>query len=126
MRAGLEKLQAEKAKEIEDRGATLRERQQAFERNASILTETAREQRLRDLERFELDVKRFIEDAQAELMGARRQAEGAFLAKLGPVVEAVAKKRELHLVLNQDTGIVIWGVPEVDITSEVVAELGTR
>jgi Skp family chaperone for outer membrane proteins len=42
------------------------------------------------------------------------------------VVAAVAEKRALHLVLNEDTGIVVWGVPELDITSEVVAELGAR
>lgn len=62
-----------------------------------------------------------MEDAQARFLGVRRDLENAFLATLGPVVNSVAKKRALLFVLNQDSGVLAWADPSLDITTDVVA-----
>jgi hypothetical protein len=92
-------------------------------RSTPILSENARAQREKELQKFEIDVQRFIEDAQAALLGARQNAKTTFLAKLQPAIEAVARKRELHVVLNQDAGVLLWGDAAFDITADVVAQL---
>jgi outer membrane protein len=122
-RAEFEKLQAEKSRAIEQKHETLRAQQLAYETSATVMTEAARSQRQKELQKFQIDVERFIEVAQAELTGARRELEGAFLAKLRPAVEQVAKVKGLQLVLNADTGAVVWGQPSLDITPDVVKEL---
>ena len=48
------------------------------------MSKTAVGQRTKELEKFRLDTQRFIQDAQAELMGVRRDAESAFLVNRAP------------------------------------------
>jgi outer membrane protein len=122
-RAELEKLQAEKSRAIDQKNEALRAQQAAYESGATIMTDAARSQRQKELQKFQIDVERFIEVAQTELTGARRELEGAFLAKLRPAVEQVAKVKGLQLVLNADTGVLVWGQPSLDITPDVVKEL---
>jgi outer membrane protein len=122
-RAEFEKLEASTTRAIEQRSEALRAQQMAFERSAMILSEAARSQREKELRKFEIDVQRFIEVAQTELTGARRDLESVFLAKLRPAVEQVAKAKGLQLVLNVDTGTLVWGLPSLDITADVVREL---
>jgi outer membrane protein len=124
-RAEFEKLQAEKSRSIDQKNEALRAQQAAYETGATIMSDAARSQRQKELQKFQIDVERFIEVAQAELTGARRELEGAFLAKLRPAVEQVAKVKGLQLVLNADTGVLVWGEPSLDITPDVVKELST-
>jgi Skp family chaperone for outer membrane proteins len=69
---------------------------------------------------FQIDLQRFVEDAQAEFLGVRGDLENAFLAKFGPAVDSIAKKRGLLFVLNQDSGVLAWADPTLDITTDVV------
>jgi Skp family chaperone for outer membrane proteins len=94
--------------------------QDALQRTASVLGETARRQRELEVERFSIDVQRFVEDAKAEFLGVQRDLENAFLFKVRPALEAVAKNRGLHLVFNEDAGMFAWVNPTLDITAEVV------
>jgi len=112
--------QAEKAKEISARNAKLKELQDTLQRTASVLDETARRQRELEVERFSIDVQRFVEDAKAEFLGVQRDLENAFLFKVRPALDAVAKNRGLHLVFNEDAGMFAWVSPTLDITAEVV------
>ena len=63
---------------------------------SSVLSADARARQTREVERFRVDVQRFIEQAQAELVGAQREIESAFLARLRPAVEQVAKAKQLQ------------------------------
>jgi hypothetical protein len=62
----------------------------------------------------------FIEDAQAELMGVRRDAESAFLVKLRPAIERVVKDNAIQLLFNFDSGVLAWGEPSLDVTNQIV------
>ena len=116
-------LQEEKARAVEERRRRIQERQEELKGAAAVLSDAARSERVTELERFELDVQRFIEDAQAELMGVQRDLETAFLGRLAPAVGAVATARGLHLVVNLDTDTVAWAAESLDITAEVVRHL---
>lgn len=118
--AKLASWQAEKAKEISARNARLKALQDAVQQNASVLGETALRQRELEVERFSLDVQRFIEDARAEFLGVQKDLENAFLFKVRPALDAVAKDKGLHLVFNEDAGVFAWVNPTLDITTDVV------
>src|SRR5687767_1755836 len=100
--AKLASLQAEKAKEISARNAKLKGLQDALQQSASVLGEAALRQRELEVERFSIDVQRFVEDAKAEFLGVQRELENAFLFKVRPALDAVARNRGLHLVFNED------------------------
>jgi Skp family chaperone for outer membrane proteins len=88
--ARLATLQNEKARAIDERNKALQAREQALERTSPLLSESVRTQRTSELEKLRIDVQRFIEDAQAELMGIRRDAETAFVMKLKPALARVS------------------------------------
>jgi Skp family chaperone for outer membrane proteins len=106
---------------VESRSARLKALQQGLAERATVLAESARREREQEIDRFQIDLKRFMEDAQARFLGVRRDLENAFLAKFGPAVDSVAKKRSLLFVLNQDSGVLAWADPRFDITPDVVA-----
>ena len=61
-----------------------------------------------------------MEDAQAEFLGVQRNLEKAFLATFGNAVITVAKKRGFLFVLNQDSGVLAYADPTLEITTDVV------
>ena len=119
--ARLASLQSETSREVEARNAKLKAMQQDLAQRATVLAENARREREQKIDRFQIDLQRFVEDAQAQFLGVRRNLENAFLAKLAPAVDSVAKKRGLLFVLNQDSGLLAWADPRLDITPDVVA-----
>jgi len=117
----LDALQSQKAREVDARNAKLKALQQELAQRATVLAESARREREQEIDRFQIDLKRFVEDAQAEFLGVQRGLENAFLAKLGPALDSVARKRGLLFVLNQDSGALAWADPSLDITPDIVA-----
>ena len=124
--ARLTALQNAKAREIDEKNKALQVQEQALERSSSLLSESARTQRTAEVQKLRIDVQRFIEDAQAELMGMERDAESAFVVKLKPALAKVAKDKGLQIVFNVDDGHVAWFDPSADITAEVVRQLALK
>ena len=125
-KAGIARLQAleeKQSREIAAKNKALQSQQQALEQSSSVLSADARARQTREVERFRVDVQRFIEEAQAELVGTQREIESACLAKLRPAVEQVAKTKQLQIVVNLDTESVIWADASLDITTDVVKQL---
>jgi outer membrane protein len=121
--ARLAALEEKHTREIAAKNKELQSREQALQETGAVLSEQARTQQSRELEKFRVDVQRFIQEAQADLLGAQRDIESAFVVRLRPVVEQVAKARGLQLVVNLDTDAVVWADSAVDITGEVVKQL---
>jgi outer membrane protein len=118
--ARLSALEADRAKAAQEKQAALQKLELSLEQSTAVLSEAARGQRAKELEKFRLDTQRFIEDAQAELMGVRRDAESAFLVKLRPAIERVVKDNGIQLLFNFDSGVLAWGDPSLDVTSEIL------
>ena len=118
--ARLNALESERAKETQDKNVAIEKMERTLQQGAAVLSETARDLRTKELERFRLNTQRFIEDAQAELMGVRRDAESAFLVKLRPAVERVIQDNAIQLLFNFDSGVLAWGEPSLDVTNQIV------
>lgn len=119
-------LQTQRTRELDARNQRLKALQDALQRNGSVLSPTVRQEREREIDRFQVDIQRFIQDAQTEFLGVRRQSEDAFLLKLRPALAAVAKERGLLFVINEDEGLIAWADPAADITPDVVSRLNPQ
>jgi Skp family chaperone for outer membrane proteins len=118
--ARLSSIQAEASRQLDAQNARLKALQNALAEGSSLLNDQARRQREQEIEKFQIDLERFVEDAQAEFLGVQRELETAFLAKLRPALDSVARDRGLLLVFNEDAGVVAWGDPALDITPDVI------
>jgi outer membrane protein len=124
--ARLTAFQNEKAREIDERNKALQSQEQAFEKSAPLLSEDARAQKSKEVQRFRLDVERFIQDAQEEFLGVQRDLETSFLSKFHPAVAKVAKEKGFQLIFNLDQPFVTWFGPLADITPDVVKQLAEQ
>jgi outer membrane protein len=124
--ARLSTLQDQKARAIEERNKALQVQEQEFEQSAALLSDSARAQRVTELQKFRVDVQRFIEDARAEFLRVQRDAENAFVIKLKPALAKVAQDKGLQMVLNADEGLIAWFNPSLDITSDVVKQIALK
>jgi len=118
--ARLTALESERAKAAQEKNLALEKMERTLQEGTSVLNEAARDVRAKELEKFRIDTQRFIEDAQAELMGVRREAESAFLVKLRPAIERVIKDNAIQLLFNFDSGVLAWGDPSLDVTDQIV------
>lgn len=118
--ARLTALEADRAKVAQDKEAALEKLERSLEQTTAVLSEAAHGVRAKELEKFRLDTQRFIEDARAELMGVRRDAESAFLVKLRPAIERVVKDNGIQLLFNFDSGVLAWGDPSLDVTGQIL------
>ena len=119
-------LQNERRRDLDARNQKLKALQDTLQRTGGVLSPSARQEREREIDRFQVDIQRFVQDAQAEFLGVRRQSESAFLVKLQPALAAVAKEKGLLLVVNEDEGLIAWADPVADITAEVVRRLSPQ
>ena len=125
-KAGLARLKAldeKRGREVEARTTELRKREEALKASLGMLSADGQIQRTREIDKFRLDVDRFIQDAQAEFLAVRREIEDAFLVRVRPILEQVAKDQKLDVILNADSPMLLWADRSVDITSEVVKHL---
>jgi len=116
-------LQAQRSRELDARNQKLKALQDSLQRNSAVLSAPIRQEREREIDRFQVDIQRFIQDAQAEFLGVRRQSESVFMVRLQPALAAVAKEKKLLFVVNEDQGLIAWADPVADITAEVIKRL---
>jgi Skp family chaperone for outer membrane proteins len=124
--ARLTTIQNSKTRAIDEKNRALRAQELALEQSSSLLSEDARTERTNEVQKLRIDVQRFIEDAQAELLGIQREAENAFVVKLKPALAKVAQDKGLQLILSVDDGQVAWFDPTLDLTSDVVKQLALK
>lgn len=113
-------LESERARTAQEKSLAIESMERSLQQSGSVLSESARDLRLKEIEKFRIDRQRFIEDAQAELMGVRRDAESAFLVKLRPAIERVVKDNAIQLLFNFDSGVLAWGDPSLDVTGQIL------
>ena len=118
--ARLTALETDRSKAAQEKEIALQQLERTLEQSTPMLSETARGQRAKEVEKFRLDTQRFIEDTQAELMGVRRDAESAFLVKLRPAIERVIKDNGIELLFNFDSGVLAWGDPSLDVSAQIL------
>lgn len=113
-------LQEQKTRELQEKNKALQSAQQKLEQGGSVLSDQARTQLQSDIERQQRDLQRFTEDAQQEVQSLAEQVEAEFNRKLTPVIDKVARSKQVHFVFNAQQSGLIWAEPGMDLTAEVI------
>jgi Skp family chaperone for outer membrane proteins len=87
------------------------------------MSEAARGQREKDIERQQRELERLQQDAQAELNDLQQDLQAEFQRKLLPVLEQIAKEKGLHFLFSGADAGLIWAEPGLDLTAEAVKRL---
>jgi len=116
VQALITKKQAEgaaKAKQLQDNQAKLQQ-------SGSLMNDVARAQLEKDIERQQVEVDRFQQDAQGEVTELQTELQGDFQQKLFPVLNQMLQEKGLHLLLSAADAGVIAADAGIDLTLEAI------
>jgi Skp family chaperone for outer membrane proteins len=118
----IQKKQTENA----DKAKLLQGNQQKLQTSGSVMNETARVQLEKEIEKQTKDAERFQQDAQAEINELQQEVQNDFVKKLQPIIEQVAKEKNLELLFNASESGIAWFTPGLDLTADVIKRLDAQ
>lgn len=118
--AKVKALNDKKVAELGEKNKSLQTAQQKLQQSVSVLSDSARGQLEKDIEKLQVEIQRYTQDAQAEVQELQQELQSDFQKKLVPVIHSVATERGLHIVFSQVDSGLVWADPGLDITSDVV------
>jgi len=123
--AKVQALNQQKVNELNEMNKALQAVQQKLEAGGSVLSVTAAAQLQKDIERRQIDIQRFTEDAQQDVTALQQQLQADFEQKLTPILAQIGQEKGLHFMFSvQDAGVV-WGDPALDITAEIITRFNS-
>jgi Skp family chaperone for outer membrane proteins len=121
--AKAEALRGQKVKELQDKQKQLQAAQDKLDKGATVLADSARAALQSDIDRLTKDIQRFTEDAQQEIETLTQQLQAQFEQLLLPVIDKVAKEKQVHFVFDAAQSGLVWADPGMDLTVDVIAAL---
>jgi Skp family chaperone for outer membrane proteins len=122
-RAANEKVKAlndQKVRELNERNKALQTAQQKLDQGGSVLNDAARAQLQQEIERQQRDLQRFTEDAQQDVQALQQQLQEEFQRKLNPIVDRVAREKQVHMVFSAADSGLVWADPTMDLTADII------
>ena len=118
--ARVQQLNQQKLTELNQKNQALQTAQQKLDSGASVLSESARGQLAKDIDRQQTEIQRFTDDAQKEVEEMQNELQAEFQQKLGPVIQQVAQEKKLEILFSALDAGIIWADAGLDLTSEVI------
>ena len=116
-------LQEQKLKELQDKNKQLQAAQDKLEKGASVLSDAARAGLQGEIEKLQRDIQRSTEDAQQEIQTLTQQLQQQFYALLTPVIDKVAKDKQVHFIFDAAQSGLVWADPGLNLTTDIVQAL---
>jgi Skp family chaperone for outer membrane proteins len=115
------------AQKKQTEGATkakaLQDNQTKLQTSGTVMSDAARSQLEKEIERQTVEGQRFEQDAQAELNELQQELQQDFQAKLLPILIEISKEKGLQVLFSAGDAGVIWIEPGVDLTMEAVKRM---
>ncbi|MEY4093918.1 MAG: hypothetical protein RLZZ53_1117 [Acidobacteriota bacterium] len=121
----IQALQQKKAAELNEKNKQLTTMQQRLEKEGSVMSASAAADLQKNIEKLNVDVQRFTQDAQAEVQELQNTLQQEFQQRLEPVLQQVAQEMGLQFVFNGPDAGLVWADASLDISTEVIKKLDT-
>jgi hypothetical protein len=94
--------------------------QSKLQQQTSVMSDTARGQLERDIERQQKEIQRFTQDAQEDVQQLQQDLQNGFQGRLLPVIQQVVGERGLQILFSQNDSGIVWADSALDITNDVI------
>jgi outer membrane protein len=115
-------LTQKKQNEGTEKQKALQANQTKLQTSGTLLSDAARGALEKEIERQNVEMQRFQQDAQAEINEMQTEVQNDFVKKVTPILQAVAAEKGLHMVFQTDAGLA-WMDPGLDLTTEIIKKL---
>jgi outer membrane protein len=103
------------------------EKQRAdLEKQSSILSGSALEQRREALAKKQVEFQRTYQDTQQDLARVNDKELGKVVDQVNEIVKGLADERGYQFVFEKDKQSVLYAAPRIDITKEVIESLDKK
>ncbi len=119
-------LNEKKMGEIQDKNKQLQALQTKLNTGGNVLNDAARNQLEKDIEKMQRDIQYTQTNAQAEFNDLQNELQAEFQKRLLPIIEEVAKEKNLHAVFSIADSGAAYVHPGLNITDEVVKRLDAK
>jgi Skp family chaperone for outer membrane proteins len=116
-------LAQKKQTEGADKAKALQANQAKLQTSGSLMSDAARAQLEKEIERQTVEGQRFEQDAQAELNNLQQELQQDFQAKLLPILVSLSQEKGLQVLFSAGDAGVIWIEPGIDLTMEAVKRM---
>ena len=118
--AKVQALQQKKVAELNEKQKAVQSLQEKLDKSGAVMSELARGDLTKQVERAQVDLQRATQDAQAEVQELQQQLQEEFQRRIAPIIEQVGKERGLHYIFNGPDSGLVWADASLDITADVV------
>lgn len=119
----IQEFTKKKQTELADKQKELEALRNKLLQGGTVLSDTARNQLEKDIDRMARELQFAQQDAQAEQQQLTADLQRDFQAALNPILDAVAKEKNLHMVLNIEDSGAVWVNTGLDLSAEVMKRL---
>jgi Skp family chaperone for outer membrane proteins len=112
-----------KQQELADKQKALQSSQQKLQTGGSVMSESARGQLEKDIDRQQRDLERLQQDAQADINEMTQEVQAEFNKKLFPILEQVSQEKGIHMLFSATDAGLIWAAEGLDLTMDAVKKL---
>jgi outer membrane protein len=119
----IQALQQKKAAELNDKNKQLQAIQQKLEKEGAVLSASAQGDLQKQVERLNVEIQRFTQDAQQEIQDLQNSLQQQFQQKIDPVLAQVGQEKGLHFIFNGPDSGLVWADLGLDISADVIKKL---
>jgi outer membrane protein len=116
-------LTQKKQAEGQAKQKALQDNQQKLQASGGVMSDAARSQLEKEIERQTTDIQRFQQDAQSEIQELQNEVQNDFVKKVTPILHQIATEKGLQLLFNAPEAGFAWTDPGLDLTTEVIKKL---
>ncbi len=114
-----------KTAELQTKNKQAQDLQTKLQQGGNVLSDFARSQSEKELQKLQRELQAMQEDAQQERQDLTQKLQAEFQDKLNPVIEQIATEKNLHVVFSVRDSPIVWAYSGVDITAEVLKRFDT-
>ena len=122
----LEAMQAKKMGEIQEKNKQLQALQTKLTTGGTVLNDAARASLDKEIEKLQRDIQFTQSNAQAEFNDLQNELQAEFQKRLLPVIEEVAKEKNLHAVFSIADSGAAYVHAGLNISDEIIKRLDTK
>jgi outer membrane protein len=112
--------------ELEGLQAKLKDAQTRQQTQAALLSEVAAATLAKDIDRLTRELTFKQQEAQSELQTLQQDLLGDFEKKVMPILESLAKERNLHIVFNVENSGAVYVFPGLNLSPELVKRVDAQ
>ena len=116
-------LTQKKQTEFQTKQKAMQDNQAKLQSQSGVMSEAARGQLEKEIEKQNTDLQRFQQDAQAEINELQNEVQSDFVQKVNPILDQIAKEKGLQVLFNGGEAGFAWADPALDLTTEVIKRL---